>query len=132
MGKEIEEKERKEKGKERKEKELEFLGQEEFGQQYKPIITPDYLVDAPIVEKETGFLESEKTIFNEPLDEKDSIPSDEQIEEALKRLTPKQREDDSTVTAMERSIISNPELVAKFTSEFEQLYPNAQTIRSMG
>ena len=53
-------------------------------------------------------------------------------QEALKRLTPKQREDDSTVIAMERSILSNPELVANFTSEFEQLYPNSQTIRSMG
>ena len=53
-------------------------------------------------------------------------------EEALKRLTPKQREDDSTVIAMERSILFNPELVAEFTSEFEQKYPNARTITLMG
>jgi hypothetical protein len=52
-------------------------------------------------------------------------------EEALKRLTPKQQEDDSTVIAMERSILSNPELVAEFTSEFEQKFPNARTITSM-
>ena len=52
-------------------------------------------------------------------------------EEALKRLTPKQREDDSTVIAMERSILSNPKLVSEFTLEFKQKYPNARTITSM-
>ena len=53
-------------------------------------------------------------------------------EEALKRLTPKQREDDSTIVAMERSIVSNPELIGKFRSEFKQKYPSARTSTSMG
>ena len=53
-------------------------------------------------------------------------------QEALKRLTPKQREDDSTVIAMERSIVSNPKLVTEFISEFEQKLFVAQSGKSIG
>jgi hypothetical protein len=53
-------------------------------------------------------------------------------QEALSRLTPKEQEDDSTVIAMERRIASNPELMSKFTLEFQQKYPNARTTSPMG
>ena len=53
-------------------------------------------------------------------------------EDALSLLNPRQREDDSTIAAMERRIASDPKQIAKYTSEFEQKFPNARTSSLMG